>query len=66
MEGVFKSTNGGKNWYPINNGLTSTNVWSLTIDPARPNTLYAGTDGRGVFDIQQVIQFFYLPLILRH
>ncbi|MGB9844127.1 MAG: WD40/YVTN/BNR-like repeat-containing protein [Caldisericia bacterium] len=31
--GVFKSTNGGLNWSPINTGLTSLWVFSLAIDP---------------------------------
>ena len=41
--GVFKSTNGSGNWSTFNAGLTNTNVSALTIDPATPATLYAGT-----------------------
>ena len=47
--GVFKSTNGGGNWSPVNTGLTNTYVYDLAIDPAMPTTLYAGTWGGGVF-----------------
>lgn len=47
--GVFKSTNGGGTWTPINTGLShlSTNV--ITIDPSDPTRLYVGTDGNGAF-----------------
>ena len=42
--GVFKSTNGGGNWSPVNTGLTDIKVHALAIDPVTPTTLYAGTD----------------------
>ncbi|HSB04190.1 MAG TPA: BACON domain-containing carbohydrate-binding protein [Thermodesulfobacteriota bacterium] len=47
--GVFKSTNWGESWSPINNGLTNTHVTILAIDPSDPSTIYAGTNG-GVFE----------------
>jgi hypothetical protein len=41
-------------------------IYALAIDPQTPSTLYAGTWGGGVFDIQQASQIdLYLPLILR-
>ena len=46
---MFKSTSGGASWSAVNNGLTSTHVFALAIDPATPSTLYAGTDGGGVY-----------------
>ena len=46
--GVFKSTDGGANWSPINNGLPNFFVSALVIDPISPMTLYAGTS-RGLF-----------------
>ncbi len=46
--GVFKSTNGGNSWNPINTGLTTPDVRILAIDPTATQTLYAGT-GQGVF-----------------
>ena len=49
FSGVFKSTNGGGSWSPINAGLTNSDVLALAIDPATPATLYAGTSGGGVF-----------------
>ncbi|MBN2045932.1 MAG: hypothetical protein JW757_12995 [Anaerolineales bacterium] len=56
--GVFKSTDGGASWVPINNGITARvglsgdgiPVFSLTIDPNNPETLWVGTQfGGGVF-----------------
>ncbi len=46
--GVFKSTDGGKNWRPINDGLTRYVVDLLDIS-ADGKVLYAGTEGAGVF-----------------
>ncbi|HEX2269374.1 MAG TPA: carboxypeptidase regulatory-like domain-containing protein, partial [Pyrinomonadaceae bacterium] len=51
--GVFKSTNGGRTWAAINNGLTSRSVITLVIDPLTPSTLYAVVSGsnstRGIY-----------------
>jgi len=49
--GVFKSTDGGENWVPINNGITTRvgpsgdgiPAFSLTIDPNNPDILWVGT-----------------------
>jgi hypothetical protein len=46
--GVFKSTDGGASWSAINTGLTSLAIQVLNMNPP---TLYAGTDGGGVFAI---------------
>ena len=51
LAGVFKSENGGKSWFPINSGITSRTgysgdaipIFSLTIDPNNPDTLWVGT-----------------------
>ncbi len=53
--GAFKSLDGGANWFPINNGITTRTgrsgdgipVFSLTIDPNNPDTLWAGTQFGG-------------------
>jgi hypothetical protein len=37
---VFKSTDRGASWKPVNAGLPSPSVISLAIDPAVPDTLY--------------------------
>ena len=50
--GVFRSTNGGRTWSAINNGLDDRFVNALVIDPVTPSTLYVGTAGfnnRGVY-----------------
>ena len=43
--GVFKSTNGGRTWTTMNNGLTNRNVTALVIDPSTPSTLYVAVSG---------------------
>src|SRR5262245_25879652 len=44
--GVFSSQDGGANWTPLDTGLTNKKVQALVLDAG---TLYAGTDGGGVF-----------------
>ncbi len=62
---MYKSTNGGASWTAFNAGMPSGNiVQSLAIDPSRPTTVYAGTDGGGVFDIEQVFPN-YVPIIVK-
>jgi hypothetical protein len=46
--GVFQSEDGGQRWQAINDGLTNRSVYTLAIS-ADGQTLYAGTDGAGVF-----------------
>jgi hypothetical protein len=51
--GVYKSSDGGTSWLPVNDGLPTEPygrpyVFALTIDPKNSGTLYAGTY-RGVF-----------------
>jgi photosystem II stability/assembly factor-like uncharacterized protein len=51
FDGVFKSTDAGRTWAHLNNGLElhdTLSIHSLAIDPTRPSTLYAGTRS-GVF-----------------
>jgi photosystem II stability/assembly factor-like uncharacterized protein len=49
LTGVWKSTDGGANWAPKNNGLTNTQVREVVFNPNNPDILYAGTFGGGVF-----------------
>ena len=58
LAGAFKSLDGGENWFPINNGITTRTgrsgdnipVFSLTVDPNNPDTLWVGTQfGGSVF-----------------
>ncbi len=50
-EGVFKSTDGGNTWQCMcGPGVKgNTTVWSITISPHNPRTIYLSTFGRGVF-----------------
>src|SRR5262249_8879622 len=50
--GIFKTTNAGDMWVPINTGLpaiTNAAVLSLALDPSAHNTLYAEIDNAGVY-----------------
>jgi photosystem II stability/assembly factor-like uncharacterized protein len=56
--GVFKSTDAGTNWSAMNNGLPTytyygiaytSAIFTLSIDPLTPSTLYAGVGAGGVF-----------------
>src|SRR4029079_8799825 len=46
--GLFKSTNCGADWVKVNTGengamLDEGTLWSITLDPSNPDTIYAGT-----------------------
>jgi len=45
--GVYRSIDTGKTWYPMNTGLTSTNIRSFAINSF--DVVFAGTNMRGVF-----------------
>jgi hypothetical protein len=48
--GVMQSRDGGRTWRSLNTpALPNRKISSLTVDPFRPNRLYAGTGGNGVF-----------------
>ena len=54
VSGVFKTTNGGRTWTAMNNGLTLFNVLAMVIDPSTPATLYVAIgsgfqSGTGVY-----------------
>ena len=46
--GLFKSTDEGLNWLPINDGLLNKNILTVVINPVNTNILYCGTQ-RGAF-----------------
>jgi hypothetical protein len=41
LSGVYKSSNGGRTWSRMNNGLGIPRVTTLVMDPSTPSTLYA-------------------------
>ncbi|HSW55085.1 MAG TPA: T9SS type A sorting domain-containing protein [Ignavibacteriaceae bacterium] len=44
VNGLYKTTDGGANWFPITNGIgTIKNFLSLAMSPTDPNTIYAGS-----------------------
>jgi Bacterial Ig-like domain (group 3) len=54
-QGVYRSDNGGKNWYAYNNGMpTVANIFGMELnyDYASPPLLHVGTYGRGFWDRQ--------------
>jgi hypothetical protein len=51
--GVWKSTDAGASWTPLDDFMASIAVGCLTIDPANPQTLYCGT-GEGFFNTDAI------------
>ena len=49
--GVYKSSDSGLNWYPVNNGLEGTKkeIKSIAIHPIDPDIVYAGTRKEGMY-----------------
>jgi photosystem II stability/assembly factor-like uncharacterized protein len=47
--GLFASRNGGTRWERIGSDSTLPPIWSLTIDPAEPDILFAGMRPAGVY-----------------
>jgi photosystem II stability/assembly factor-like uncharacterized protein len=47
--GVYRSTDSGASWSPVNAGLANRDLRTLIIDPANSQRLYAGTNGGGVY-----------------
>ena len=40
---MFKSTDAGESWFPINLGLDNLYITALAMDPESPDTVYAAT-----------------------
>lgn len=44
VNGLYKTTDGGANWFPITNGIGAIkNFLSFAMSPVDPNTIYAGS-----------------------
>jgi len=44
VNGLYKTTDGGANWFPITNGIgTIKNFLSFAMSPTDPNTIYTGS-----------------------
>jgi hypothetical protein len=48
LSGVYRSTDGGVSWQPINEGLRMRAVNQLALTPDG-TSLYAATEGEGVY-----------------
>jgi len=51
--GIWKTTNGGIAWVPLNDFLANIAVTCMAMDPTNPNIIYAGT-GEGFFNADGV------------
>ncbi len=49
---IYKSLDNGESWFPLENGFPNVMISILSIDPVRPNIIYAGTSG-GLFRLVQ-------------
>ncbi len=52
--GIWRSTNAGVSWAPVNDRMSNLAVCSLALVPGTPNTLYAGT-GEGFYNGDAVV-----------
>ncbi|MCU7490651.1 MAG: T9SS type A sorting domain-containing protein [Ignavibacteria bacterium] len=48
--GIWKTTNGGTNWFALNDHMENLSIGSLVMDPSNPDIIYAGT-GEGYANI---------------
>ena len=60
-EGIYSSNDNGINWIPLNNGLSNTNVLSLTVSES--SDILCGTDGGGVYKLINGSSWQYLGLV---
>jgi photosystem II stability/assembly factor-like uncharacterized protein len=49
QEGIFKTTDLGRNWQEIGKGLGGKDVRALAVRPTNPKLVYAGTEPVGLF-----------------
>jgi photosystem II stability/assembly factor-like uncharacterized protein len=41
--GIWRTTDGGDSWFPVNDFMPNLAISTMAIDPADPNVMYAGT-----------------------
>jgi len=46
--GLFRTSDGGKTWQPLHDGLRDEDIRTLVFSPVSPNMIYAGTS-KGIF-----------------
>jgi photosystem II stability/assembly factor-like uncharacterized protein len=46
--GIFKTTNGGADWYPVFDGHLHLSISHIVFDPVNPSVLYAGTGDKNI------------------
>lgn len=46
--GIFLTTNRGRRWRPVNDGLGILDFQSIAVDPSDPTRLFAGSGGNGI------------------
>ncbi|MHB1686873.1 MAG: FlgD immunoglobulin-like domain containing protein [Ignavibacteriaceae bacterium] len=52
--GIWKTTNGGTSWFPLDDHMNNLAVCSMVMDPKNPNIIYAGTgEGFNNYDALQ-------------
>jgi photosystem II stability/assembly factor-like uncharacterized protein len=51
--GIWKTTNGGQSWYPLDDYLANLAVCAIAMDPTNPDVLYVGT-GEGYNNVDFV------------
>ncbi len=63
-EGVSRSEDGGMTWETRNEGLTNINIRALAISAIDSQTLYAGTNGKGLFlSVDSGLSWKPVPLV---
>ena len=54
--GIYRSTNAGATWEPLDDPLASYTIEAIVIDPTNPSTLYVGSRrGLPLFEVQKSI-----------
>ncbi len=47
--GLYRSTDNGASWQLLESPMTGMQIWSVAVDPADPNVIYAGTKPPAIF-----------------